>query len=234
MLDPEATARVPASDTPAPLRELGPQSLQILMTEHWSLLAARSLVYTEALSRTSIFVAALTGSVVALALVAQATDFGDGFVAFALVLLPVVYFLGLATVARLGQVNWEDAVWVQGMNRIRHAYLDLAPELEPYFVTSRYDDDRGILQSSIAMREWPPWTQAFVAVPGVVAVIDSVVAGALAGIAAIGLDLGTAASIAMGGVLFAISLAGFATWGRRQIAKGRRELVSVFPTPTDA
>ena len=50
----------------------------------------------------------------------------------------VVYFLGVATMVRLGQVNWEDARWVQGMNRIRHAYLDAAPELEPYFVTVRY------------------------------------------------------------------------------------------------
>lgn len=70
-----------------------------------------------------------------LALVARATDFGDGFVAF-LVLLPIVYFLGFTTVVRLGQVNLEDARWMQGMNRIRHAYL----ELEPYLVTSRYDD----------------------------------------------------------------------------------------------
>lgn len=186
------------------------------------------------MSRTSIFVAALTGSVVALALVAQATDFGDGFIAFALVLLPVVYFLGVATVARLGQVNREDAIWVQGMNRIRHAYHDLAPELEPYFVTSRYDDDRGILQSSMGMRAWPPWTQAFVAVPGVVSVIDSVVAGAIGGIAAIGLDLGTTAVVGIGAVLFAASLAGFATWGRRQIAKGRADLVPLFPTPVDA
>jgi hypothetical protein len=55
------------------------------------------------------------------------------------------------------------------MNRIRNAYLDLAPELESYFVTSRYeDDDLGVLQSSVAMREWPPRPQAFVAVPGVV------------------------------------------------------------------
>ena len=51
----------------------GPHTLQILTTEHWSLLATRSLVYTEAMSRTSIFVAALSGAVVALALVAQAT-----------------------------------------------------------------------------------------------------------------------------------------------------------------
>ena len=60
------------------------------MTEHWSLLAARSLGYTESMSRASIFIASLSGSVIALALVGQATDFGDGFVAFALVLLPVV------------------------------------------------------------------------------------------------------------------------------------------------
>ena len=115
----------------------GPHTLQILTTEHWSLLAARSLVYTEAMSRTSIFVAALSGAVVALALVAQGTDFGSAFVAFSLVLLPVVYFLGWATIVRLSQVNLENARWVQGMNRIRNAYLQLAPELEPYFVTSQ-------------------------------------------------------------------------------------------------
>jgi hypothetical protein len=201
------------------------------MTEHWSLLASRSLVYTESMNRTSIFVAALTGSVVALALVGQATDFETGFVVFALVLLPVVYFLGVVTVARLGQVNWEDARWVQGMNRIRHAYLELAPELEPYFVTSRYDDDLGILQSSIARNQWPPRTQAFVAVPGVVAVIDSVVAGAAAGIAAIGLDLGTASALALGGVAFLVSLSLFFAWGRRQIARGLASLEPRFPRP---
>jgi hypothetical protein len=84
------------------------------------------------MSRTSIFVAALSGAVVALALVAQATDFDGAFVAFALVLLPVVYFLGVVRVARLGQVNLEDSRWMQGMNRIRDAYLEFAPELEPF------------------------------------------------------------------------------------------------------
>lgn len=229
MLDPDASPRVPLPEG-APVAE-APNALQILTTEHWSLLAARSLVYTEAMSRTSIFLAALTGSVVALALVGQATDFGDAFVAFALVLLPVVFFLGIATVARLGQVNWEDAVWVQGMNRIRHAYLELVPELEPYFVTSRFDDDRGILQSSVAMRGQPSWTQAFVAAPGVVAVIDSVVAGAIGGIAAIGLGRGTAAAVSVGALLFAVSLASFATWGRRQVAAGRARIAPLFPSP---
>lgn len=232
MLEPDPTTRAPGSGQRAPSAEAGPHTLQILMTEHWSLLASRSLVYTESMSRTAIFVASLTGSVVSLALVGQATDFGDGFVAFALVLLPVVFFLGAGTVVRLGQVNWEDAVWVQGMNRIRHAYLDLAPELEPYFVTSKHDDDLGVIQSSIALREWPPWTQTFVAVPGVVAVIDSVVLGAIAAIAAIGLDLGTAAVIAFGVGFFLVAITGFVTYGRRQIAHGKHLLTPLFPTPS--
>src|SRR5689334_13006735 len=166
------------------MEPFGPQALQILSTEHWSLLSSRSLGYTEAMNRVSIFIAALSGAVVALALVAQATDFGTGFHAFALVLLPVVWFLGLVTIVRLGQVNREDAIWVQGMNRIRHAYLELAPELEPFFVTSGHDDPRGVLVSALAVEEIP-WFQGFVAAPGVVAVLDAVVAGAIIGIAAL-------------------------------------------------
>ena len=158
MLEPDSTSRVPAHSGAPRGSELSPHALQILTTEHWSLLSARSLVYAEAMSRTSIFVAALTGAVVSLALVAQAADFGDAFVAFALVLLPVVYFLGVVTAVRLAQVNNEDARWMQGMNRIRHAYLELAPELEPYFVTSRYDDRAGVLQSAMAMRSPPART----------------------------------------------------------------------------
>jgi hypothetical protein len=207
-----------------------PNALQILMTEHWSLLSARSLGYSEAMSRASIFVAALSGAVVALALVSQATDFGDGFVAFSLVLLPVVFFLGAVTIVRIGQINREDAVWVQGMNRIRHAYHDLAPELEPYFVTSRHDDDAGVL-ASMAMQDIVPRRQAFVAIPGVVAVLDAVVAGAIAGIAMIGLDAGTAATIALGMTVFAATLVGFAAWGVRTIMRYRARMTVRFPSP---
>jgi hypothetical protein len=210
---------------------LGPNALQILTTEHWSLLASRSLVYTEAMSRTSIFIAALTGSVVALAFVGQATSFGSGFVAFALVLLPVVYFLGFVTLVRLSQVNREDARWVQGMNRIRHAYVELAPELEPYFVSSRFDDRAGVLQSAMAMNGPPSRTQAFVSAPGVVAVLDSVVAGATAAIAGIGLGLELAGTLVLGGAFFLLSVASFALWGRHAIPKTTEQLGTLFPSP---
>ena len=127
MLEPDAMSRA-AEHPGVPASRFGPEALQILTTEHWSLLAARSLVYTEALSRTSIFVAALTGSVVALALVAQASQFGTEFIAFALVLLPVVYFLGLATFVRLIQVNSRQ------IDRVREGALD------PLFPTPGRDD----------------------------------------------------------------------------------------------
>jgi len=213
------------------MEELSPQALQILSTEHWSLLSARSLGYTEAMSRASTFLAALSGAIVALALVSQATHFGDGFTAFALVLLPVVFFLGVVTILRLGQINREDAHWVQGMNRIRHAYLEIAPELEQYFVTSRYDDQPGVLASAMGPTEIRmPW-QGFIALPGVVAVLDSVVAGAVGAIAALGLDAGTAVALIVGALLFCSALAGFSLLAVLSLKASERSFVVRFPPP---
>jgi len=211
----------------------GPHALQILTTEHWSLLSARSLGYTESMSRASIFVAGLTGSVVALALVGQATAFGGGFTAFALVLLTVVFFLGCVTIARLAQITWEDANWMQGMNRLRNAYHEFAPEIEPYFVTSRYDDEEGVHVSSHAVPSLIPRLQVFVAMPGVIAVLDSVVAGAIAAIAALALGAGTAATVGIGIAIFVLTLAAFMAMGAWLVSLVRRNVVIRFPTPGD-
>src|ERR1700675_435950 len=88
------------------------QRIQILATEHWSLLATRSLSWNESFARASMFLTLLSGTTVALALVAQATSFGQGFVLFALLILPVVLFVGLTTYVRLLEINNEDCVWV--------------------------------------------------------------------------------------------------------------------------
>ena len=238
MLDPEAATRAaPAHAPPPPVFASGepsPHALQILTTEHWSLLSSRSLGYTEAMSRATLFIAALSGAVVALALVSQATSFGNSFVAFALVLLPVVYFLGVVTVARIAQLNGEDARWVQGLNRLRHAYLELAPELEPYFVTSRYDDAEGVVWSTVAREQLRTPVQSFIALPGLIAVVDSVVAGAAVGIAMLGLGLSDGGAIAIGALAFLASLGGFVGFAMRTIASYRRSLDVRFPTPLDS
>src|ERR1700731_4687327 len=92
--------------------------LQILATEHWSLLATRTLTYNEALSRVTIFLSILSGAVIALALVAQADHFGAIFIWIAIPMLVLVMFTGLATISRLMALNRDDYRWVIPMNRL--------------------------------------------------------------------------------------------------------------------
>ncbi|MDQ6691592.1 MAG: hypothetical protein M3Z13_02380, partial [Candidatus Dormibacteraeota bacterium] len=123
----------------------GATRMQILSTEHWSLLATRSLGYSESLSRVSMFLSVLSGAIISLALIAQSGRLGQTFVVAAILLLSVVVFVGLATIGRITAVNRTDLSSVAGMNRIRHAYLEMHPDLEPYFVASPYDDFRGLM-----------------------------------------------------------------------------------------
>jgi hypothetical protein len=231
VLEPDPVARVSTPHTGPPGVGESEHAMQILMTEHWSLLASRGFVYTEAMSRATIFIAALSGSVVALALVAQATDFGSGFIAFALVLLPVDFFLGFVTVLRLMQVTVEDTTWVQGMNRIRHAYFELAPELEPYFVTSRYDDDPGILLSTLGRRKPVGPGQAFLSIPGLVAVVSSVVLGAIVGIGGLGLGLETLGCLLVGGAGLVLGVGVFLALGYRMFQAHLSQIEVRFPSP---
>jgi hypothetical protein len=159
--------------------------LQILTTEHWSLLSTRAMSWNEAFSRVGMFLSALSGAVVALALVAGATGFSDGFMTFALLLLPVVLFAGVGTFVRLVAINGEDVRWVIGMNRLRHAYLEAAPELRPYFVTGWSDDEAGIMTTFGAVPGPGGFVHEFVTTPGLVAVVDGVVAGALGAVIAV-------------------------------------------------
>jgi hypothetical protein len=204
--------------------------LQILATEHWSLLATRSLTWTESFSRAQMFLSVLSGAVVALALVAQATSFGAEFVAFALVTLPVVLFVGLTTFVRLVAANNDEARWVLGMNRIRAAYLGIAPELEPYFITGHNDDEKGLMVTT-GYADFPTF-YGYVTTPAVVGVIDGVVAAAIVFLAAG--QLGVVSPLAA-----SLALVTFMVWNvalSRYVAKERRRLPRVGPpvNPTPA
>src|SRR5881397_4314760 len=171
----------PAEATP--IAEASPSMrLQILSTEHWSLLASRSLAWNESFSRAGMFLTTLTGAIVALGLVGGASGFGEAFTLFALVILPVVLFIGVATWIRLSSSNYHEALCVIGMNRIRAAYLELAPDLERYFVMSAHDDFRGI---GVTMGVPPGggrffWlTQIVAGTPTVVTILNSVLVGAI-------------------------------------------------------
>jgi hypothetical protein len=182
--------------------------LQILTTEHWSLLSTRALSWNEAFSRATMFLAVLSGAVLALALVAQAKGFDEGFTTFALLILPVVLFVGIATFMRLVAINHEDVTWVIGMNLLRHAYLAGAPELRQYIVTGSSDDEAGIMATFGARPGRGGFIHELVTTPGVLAVVDGVVAGVLLGILMMRarLDDGIAIAVAVAVALATVAL----------------------------
>jgi hypothetical protein len=208
--------------------------LQILSTEHWSLLASRNLAWSESFSRAGMFLTTLTGAIVALALVAQATEFGEGFRVFALVILPIVVFVGAATLLRLGIANYHDVVCVVGMNRIRAAYLELAPDLQRYFVMGSTDDWRGIDITMAHERTHSAFTWLMASVPMLVAVVNAVLVAAIAALLAI--QLGTNGVLALGAAAAGFALTVLLEWwyANRTIAKGVVNYQPMFPGPDAA
>ena len=211
-----------------------PGAVQILATEHWSLLATRGLTYQESLGRVNMFLAILSGAVIALALVAQADHFGATFVSVAIFMLFVVYFVGVVTVRRLLMLNRDDYVWVVGMNRLRHAYLDLHPELEPNFTTSPNDDLAGALKTlgldpSNASALGSVF-HGFVTLPGMLGVIVSAVGAAIAGLAAAGLGAPAYGILLAGAVAFAVSLTGLLWSANRSFRRYSPALEPRFPS----
>jgi hypothetical protein len=113
-----------------------PRAVAILTAEHWSLLASRNLGYQEMFGRTTIFVGILSGTIVALAFLAQATRFSREALSIGLLFMLVDLFVGIATFGRSLAINLEDARWVDGMRLLRQAYVRIVPELAQYFVTT--------------------------------------------------------------------------------------------------
>ena len=209
--------------------------LQILATEHWSLLATRSLTYTEALGRVNIFLAILSGAVIALALVAQVDHFGRTFIAIAIPMLSIVVFAGVATVARLQALNRDDYRWVIGMNRIRNAYLELHPELEPHFVAGHYDDLPGALQTLgvdlTAARRLGSVFHVPHTLPGMLTIIVAAVAGAIGALAALAIPVPSPGGWLAAAAVFVLAVVLMQIWGRRSVKRFPPSLEPRFPTP---
>jgi hypothetical protein len=205
--------------------------LQVLATEHWGLLATRALAWNESFARAGMLLSALSGAIVALALAAQATGFGVGFVLFAVVILPVVLFLGVATFLRMGSANYYDALCVVGMNRIRNAYVELVPEVERYLVMSPHDDERGLnLTMGVVPRQsWP--VQLAISTPFVVAGINAVIGGVLAVIVLAQVAVPTAVATIAGITVAALVLGTQLAYAARGIAAAVTDYRPMFPSP---
>ena len=145
--------------------------LTALTTEHFVLQTASNATYAEASARSTLYVMALSSSLVAIGFVAGSTQ---ALIPFAATVLPAVFLLGIFTVVRLVETALENMHCLRGIARIRGYYRTLGPEAARQFSV-----------------EWGRWPEAetpslrlgralafFGTTASMIAVINNVVAGA--------------------------------------------------------
>jgi len=210
-----------------------PRALQILSTEHWSLLTSRSLAYNEAFTRGGMFLTFLSMSFVALALLAQGMSFSDGFLTVAAVVLAFDLVIGLATYGRISGANVDDLRALHGMARIRHGYTEIAPIVAPYLTTATHDDIDSVLTAYGTMPTTGLGTAMYALTTsgGMIGLIASMVGGVLAAVLGllIGVSGGLAVWIGVGGFVLVFALLVLLTFGA--VPRHQEELTVLFPAP---
>lgn len=218
----------------APVTSLeDPRAVQILSTEHWSLLANRSLAYNEAFTRGGMFLTFLSMSFVALALLSQGMSFGQDFLTVAAVVLAFDLVIGLTTYGRISGANVDDLRAVHGMARIRHAYTEIAPVVRPYFTTPTHDDVASVLSAYGD----PPSTGLGLIVyglltsGGMIGLITSMVGGVFIAVLSliVGVSGGLAVWIGVGGAVLVFALIAALTVGT--VPRHQSKLTVLFPAP---
>jgi len=157
--------------------------LQFMTTEHSALQAGRSATIFETGGRTAVFLGTVSSTLVALAFVGQISRLGTAFFAFAVVLLPTLFFLGLVTFERALELGIEDYIYAAGISRIRHFYVETVPEAEKYFVGSIHDDFASTMAPTVfGLPGGLTWWQSLLTVPGAIAVVNGAILGSFVGL----------------------------------------------------
>jgi hypothetical protein len=108
--------------------------LSALTTEHFVLQTANNSTYAEASARSTLYVMALSSSLVAMGFVAGS---GDALIPFAAIVLPAVFLLGVFTVIRLVETALESLHCLRGIAHIRAYYRTLGGEAARHFPAER-------------------------------------------------------------------------------------------------
>jgi hypothetical protein len=104
--------------------------LTALTTEHFVLQTANNTTYSEASARSTLYVMALSSSLVAIGFVSGSTDL---LLPFAAIVLPAVFVLGMFTVVRLVETALDSMHCLTGIARIRAYYRTLGPLAAQHF-----------------------------------------------------------------------------------------------------
>lgn len=232
---PPAAARPPDSIRAAAGDDEAKRVADVLSAEYGVLMAALTSSWSTSLARTSIFLGVLSAAGIALGFAAQGGG-GTGAIAnAALVVLPLLLFLGVATFARLIQIQRESIIYTTGMNRIRHFMQIQVPKSRPYFVLSGHDDLAAVYRSPGAgmYRRPPRFPLLYLAVQtqGVVGVVTAGVAAAFAGLllSAAGSTVSWAAVV----IGFLVTVGVLFTYWKRSVSELFASIEPLNPTPPE-
>jgi hypothetical protein len=217
-----AQAHSASSQPPTPVRA------QLLATEHWSLLAARGLTWSEVMSRITVHLTVASAALVVLALVTQATGFGVAFHLLAIGLTSAVLVLGSLTGLRVHNASREDAAIIQGMNRLRAAYVTLDPGIADYLVTSHHDDQAGLMATYTMGMHRSTVSHVFGSTSMFINIVNAMVAGTLGALIADATTGGAVATSVAGTVTGLGYLSMIVDMARRSFAQSPLE--PRFPT----
>jgi hypothetical protein len=145
--------------------------LSALTTEHLVLQTANSATYLEASARGTLYVMALSSSLVAMGFLSASAAM---LIPFTATVLPAVFLLGIFTVARLVETGLESMHYLDGIARIRGYYRTLGPDAARHFAPG---NGRWPEVESPAVRLGPLFG-LFGTTASMIAVINNVVAGA--------------------------------------------------------
>src|SRR5919108_2926376 len=191
-------------NTDPPPVELSSQLVTIMTTEHYNLRMALSMNTTEITGRASLFVGAVSSALIALAFVGQVSHLGTAFFVFGLVVIAALCVMGLITFERVLESSNTQFMYARGINRIRHLYLESAPQMQPYFILSSHEDIEGTLADMGVMNS-SRW-QVFFSIAGMVAIITSVLAGSFVGLLLAAFSLPLAVTTSAGVFTFLVSV----------------------------
>jgi hypothetical protein len=202
--------------------------LTALTTEHFTLQGARAQTMSESSARASLYIIAVSSTLVALGFIAQLSEIGDVFNVFALTVLPTLYMLGAVTFVRLVECSAEDFRYGQAINRIRAYYKEIAGDRADLFLLSAHDDPAGVLASTTLPSER---RVPYFAFSSAVAVINAVVGGAAIAVALGAIaDASLGVAAAGGGVAAVLSVTGWIRHADRLFTERAEEIEPLFPS----
>jgi len=145
--------------------------LSAMTTEHFVLQTANSSTYSEASARSTLYVMALSSSLVAMGFLAGSTEV---LIPFAATVLPAIFLLGIFTVLRLVDTGLESMHYLTGIARIRAFYRTLGPDAAQHFAA---EHGRWPEAETPATR-LGPMLAFFGTTASMIAVLNNLVAGA--------------------------------------------------------